>query len=39
MYGADTYDVGDNANDRETTFKIQVQSCIFQLSLYQQKSM
>ena len=22
MYGADTYDDGDNANDRETTFQI-----------------
>ena len=39
MYGADTYAGGDNTNNREITFKITAQSCMFQLSLYQLKIM
>ena len=38
MYGADTYAGGDNVNIRETTCKI-AQSCMFQLSFYQLKTM
>ena len=38
MHGADTYVDGDNANNRETTFKI-TSTKLFQLSLYQLKIM
>ena len=31
MYGADTYTGGDNANNREITFKISSTNCMFQL--------
>ena len=39
MYGSDTYAGGDNANDRETTFKITSTKLYAQLLLYQLKIM
>ena len=39
IYGADTYAGGDNANDREPTFKITCTKLYVPLSLYQLKIM
>ena len=39
LCGADTYAGGDNVNNRETTFKITSTNCMFQLLLYQLKTM
>ena len=39
MHGADIYAGGDNVNNKEATFQITSTNCIFQLLLYQLKTM
>ena len=39
MYGVDTYAGGGNASNREATFQTTSTNCMFQLLLYQLKTM